>query len=362
MNINCINNKIANSKSALKPIILQAIRNLYLNSNHQMTARMVKNQCIILDANISWEQKNPAICNSMRNSIECGGRIIGEDRDFNDFTIAFDVNGNNLDIPTPKSKSTIKKKKATSQPKKTNDMSITNQEELILSKKFKVVMVCAGGKNNSFFTAYPHDNFVNEPNQPNEHHPDETMDNKKKSWRDYLITNQSDINLKKAFELYNPTKTKYPYVYLDLFSKYKTNFFILSAGWGLVNSEYRLPNYDITFSTRKTVPRNTRRKKNITDAPIYHDFNQFIDESKNLLINPEEDILYIGGKDYLKLFYALTQNMPNRKIIYYKGLFPTDLPVNSQNFIFREYYHSIPTTDTNWHYELAYKISNGIIP
>lgn len=95
MNINCINNKIANANSALKPIILKAIREIYLNGNHQMTARMVKNQCIILDANILWEQKNPAICNSMRNSLECNGRIIGEDRDFLDFTISFDVNNRN---------------------------------------------------------------------------------------------------------------------------------------------------------------------------------------------------------------------------------------------------------------------------
>lgn len=98
MNINCINNKIANSNSALKPIILQAIREIYLNGNHQMTARMVKNQCIILDANILWQQKNPAICNSMKNSLECNGRIIGEDRDFLDFTISFDDNVNNLDV------------------------------------------------------------------------------------------------------------------------------------------------------------------------------------------------------------------------------------------------------------------------
>ena len=57
MNINCINNKIANANSVLKPIILQAIREIYLNGNHQMTARMVKNQCIILDANNLWDKK-----------------------------------------------------------------------------------------------------------------------------------------------------------------------------------------------------------------------------------------------------------------------------------------------------------------
>ncbi|WP_297511101.1 hypothetical protein [Flavobacterium sp.] len=246
-------------------------------------------------------------------------------------------------------------------PSKTNHID-TELVNLELSKNFKVVMVCAGAKHNSYFKAYPNKKFVNKPELSNEHHPDNKMNDKKTSWRDYLIKNQSDINLKKAFELYNPTKTKYPNVYLDLFNKYKTNFYILSAGWGLVNSEYRLPNYDITFSKGKKVPLNTIRNKNITVAPIYHDFNQFIDESKNLLINPEEDILFIGGKDYLKLFYALTQDLPNRKIIYYKGLFPTCLPLNSRNIIFRKYYHSNPKTNTNWHYELANKISIGIIP
>ena len=95
MNINCINNKIANANNALKPIILQAIKDIYLNGNNQMTARMVKNQCIVLDANILWGKKIPAICNSMRISIECSGSIVGEDRDFNEFTIAFDLNVNN---------------------------------------------------------------------------------------------------------------------------------------------------------------------------------------------------------------------------------------------------------------------------
>jgi len=120
MNINCINNKIANANSVLKPIILQAIREIYLNGNHQMTARMVKNQCIILDANILWDKKNPTVCNSMRNSIECGGRIIGEDRDFNDFTISFDVNNRNPKKSKVDATSKVKKVDTDAKNKKSN--------------------------------------------------------------------------------------------------------------------------------------------------------------------------------------------------------------------------------------------------
>jgi hypothetical protein len=102
MNINCIDNKITNANGVLQPIILRAIKDIYLNGNHQMTAGMVINQCILIDNNKPWGGRLPAICNTMRNSIDCGGIIIGEDRDFLGFTISFDGNGNNLEIKTPK--------------------------------------------------------------------------------------------------------------------------------------------------------------------------------------------------------------------------------------------------------------------
>jgi len=360
MNINCINNKIATANGVLQPIILQSIKDIYLNGNHKMTARMVKNQCIIIDNNIQWNGKPAAICNAMRNAIKCGGRIVGEDRDFLDFTIAFD--GNNLEISTPKKtnlKVESKKKDELNISAKPSQMNPKIElEKLNLSKNFKLVMICAGGKHNSFFKAYPKENFVNKPELITEHHPDDKINDKKISWRDYLIKNQSDTNLKKAFDLYNPTKTKYPNIYRDLFNKYKTNFFILSAGWGLVNSEYRLPKYDITFSSAKNILVKKRRK----NKPKYKDFNQFFDENKKLIINPEEDLVFIGGRDYLELFYNLTQNLSNRKIIYFKGSHPTQPKLKCENIIFRPYIHSKPKIKTNWHYELANKISHGVIP
>ena len=89
MNINCMNDKIANSHNSLRPIILRAILNIYQNGNNEISAKMVKIECGIIDNTVIWDNKIPAICSGMRNTLECGGRIKGEDRDFNGFTIAF---------------------------------------------------------------------------------------------------------------------------------------------------------------------------------------------------------------------------------------------------------------------------------
>ena len=125
MNINCINNKIINAKGVLQPIVLQVIKDIYLNGNNQMTASMVKDHCMNIAPNTTWNGRVPAICNAMRNSIQCGGRIIGEDRDFLDFTIAFDGNENSIGIDTP-----IKNPKNTSpkvESKKKHKPNISNK-------------------------------------------------------------------------------------------------------------------------------------------------------------------------------------------------------------------------------------------
>jgi hypothetical protein len=223
-------------------------------------------------------------------------------------------------------------------------------ENLGLSKNFKVVMICAGRKNNSYFTAYPNENFVNNialpPLSPSEHHPDAPMTLGKITWRDYLTNHQNDNNLLEAYNLYKRNE------YRCLYRKYKNNFYILSAGWGLVNSEFKLPNYNITFSTNSK--QRNKRSKNINTVPFYKDFNKFYDESKKLLINPKEDILYVGGKDYLELFYDLTQNLPNRKIIFKFN--NTDIPAPPNNsFLIRSYLINYPSF---WYYQLAKDLCN----
>ena len=89
MNVNCMNDKIANSNNSLRPIILRAILNIFQNGNNEISANMVKIECGIINKTVLWNNKIPAICSGMRNVLDCGGKIIGEDRDFNGFTIAF---------------------------------------------------------------------------------------------------------------------------------------------------------------------------------------------------------------------------------------------------------------------------------
>ncbi|MHB0665642.1 hypothetical protein ACX4MV_12140, partial [Roseomonas mucosa] len=61
--------------------------------------------------------------------------------------------------------------------------------------------------------------------------------------------------------------------------------FILSAGWGLVRADFLLPDYDITFST-SAEPWKRRRA-----SDKFSDFNA--------LERTQEDIVFLGGKDYL---------------------------------------------------------------
>jgi len=222
-------------------------------------------------------------------------------------------------------------------PSKTKNIDL-EIENLILSKNFKVVMICAGGKNDSFFTSYPDNNFVNKPNQPNENHPDEIM-NDGITWREYLLNNQNDKNLLEAYNLY----TREEYRWLRM--KYKNDFYILSAGWGLVNSEYKFPKYDITFSIGVNVAVNTRRNKSLLIRPKYYDFNQ-ID------LNNKEDIVFFGGKNYLNLFYSLTMSLNSRKIIFYFGVRPSvpNWVINPINFYFVRY---ISDNNRGWYYEAA---------
>ena len=251
-----------------------------------------------------------------------------------------------MDNPKVKSKP---KDKSNSSSKPTYNYKI-EIEKLNLSKNFKLVMVCAGGKRDSFFTGYHNKNFVNNSVQNFEHHPDEIINNGITTWRDYLINNQNDINLKMAFNLYLPNR--YPDVYVDLYAKFNTNFYILSAGWGLINSEFRLPKYNITFSENNNIPQNYRRNKNLITPPIYNDFNQ-------LAVNDEDDIILLGGKGYRNLFYKLTQHTLNRKVIFYKEQIMPQLPrfvINRQTFIFVKYTPDNPNNNYDWYYELGTRI------
>jgi len=66
------------------------------------------------------------------------------------------------------------------------------------------------------------------------------------------------------------------------------NVFILSAGWGLIPATFLTPYYDITFSASADSWKRRRRED------PYDDFSLIPDDG--------EDIVFLGGKDYIPLF------------------------------------------------------------
>lgn len=209
------------------------------------------------------------------------------------------------------------------------------QEEIELSKNFKVVMICASMKNGEYLKYMNNDIHFKAVSIPNEntYRPDDLIPNENITWRNYICENQSKIPLQ-AYELYTRD------IYRSLFKRFGNNLYILSAGWGLVRANYGLPKYDITFSRGKNQENNRR----VYNTPVYSDFNQ-------LSVDNKEDIVFVGTPDYLQLFFKCTEDLSNRKIIYYKkdNLPNTHRPPNN-SFLFIRY---ITNTRMKWYYELA---------
>ena len=160
------------------------------------------------------------------------------------------------------------------------------------------------------------------------------------NWRKKLLQyNEQDsnpLNLLPAYKLYMNG------AYKKLVDKYgASNIFILSAGWGLINADFLIPNYDITFSS--SADKYKRRQK----SDNYHDFCFLPSDTS-------DDLIFLGGKDYLPLFANLTERYSGKRIVFYNSKYS---PMLERCELI--YYNS--TTRTNWHYECAKKIINGDI-
>ena len=159
------------------------------------------------------------------------------------------------------------------------------------------------------------------------------------TWRDRLVEyNQTPgvnpLSLLPAYQL-NDNRA-----YQGLVSKFGVDkIFILSAGWGLVTANYLLPDYDITFSAMAE-PYKRRHKQE-----VYRDFCALADDA--------DDIVFLGGKDYLPLFCSLTKRYASQKVIYYNSAITPSLP---QGYRAVKY---VTTTRTNWHYECAGDLISG---
>jgi hypothetical protein len=168
--------------------------------------------------------------------------------------------------------------------------------------------------------------------------PDDLTDDGR-TWRDALLEcNQepgsNPLKLLRAFELYeNPA-------YGRLVAKFGIDkVFILSAGWGLIPAAFLTPAYDITFS--QSAENYKRRRK--------------LDAYRDLSLGPEdsaEELVFLGGKDYLPLFTALTHRVKGRRVIFYNSVNRPEAPgCTLQRYV--------TTTRTNWHYECAQAMIDG---
>jgi hypothetical protein len=200
-----------------------------------------------------------------------------------------------------------------------------------------IVISCSGSKNGENLVYKNNEiTFVSSPKEESINHfrPDSEIPNEKRTWREY-VNSQENSDLLESHKLYKPK------IYNLLYQKYESNLFILSAGWGIISSEFKVPKYDITFS--KKAKKNSQRKK--TD--FYKDFNHLEK------VNPNQKIIFLGGADYLKLFYNLTKDLPNEKIIFYKKKnIYSDLPFLKNESSFKLIKYETKAS-TNWHYGCA---------
>jgi hypothetical protein len=206
----------------------------------------------------------------------------------------------------------------------------------------KLVIQCAGSKRAGAATLADSSGepvcFVAHPErysgQGKAHHPDGASDEAGVSWREVLQQyNSSGGNprgLCRAAELYAPSE------YMSLVRKFGwESVFILSAGWGLIRSDWLTPVYDITF-------------KRLPDRPwAIRKWNDRFDDWNQLRGNVGDEVIcFFGGEDYLPLFHELVRGLPGRKVIFRRNGSPLSLSGLESISYWTD-------RSTNWHYGCA---------
>ena len=165
-------------------------------------------------------------------------------------------------------------------------------------------------------------------------HPDDDSD-WGKSWRAVLkeyngVSNENPLGLLQAGQLY--TDETY-----GMLMKHNgpERLYILSAGWGLIRSDYLLPYYDITFSGGKRIAAFKRR----CHRDKYHDCSM-------LPFDTDESITFFGGRAYVKLFCMLTNGA---KGLRYVWQYSANMP-DAERCVVRRFNSRNPR---RWHYECA---------
>ena len=163
-------------------------------------------------------------------------------------------------------------------------------------------------------------------------HPDDDCGSGS-SWRHVLESYNTNpesnaLGLLPAWELYcHPT-------YQLLVERFGIDrLYVLSAGWGLIRSDFLTPNYDVTFSGAGNVPKFKRR----THRTTFHDFRM-------LPSTVSDPIVFFGGKSYVPLFCQLTSAVQSQRTVFYAGKRPPAPGCTLRSF---------GDPFTNWQYQCA---------
>ncbi len=162
--------------------------------------------------------------------------------------------------------------------------------------------------------------------------PDDCSPNGK-TWREVLLEyneepNNNPLRLCPAYQLYE--NRTYGHL-VEVFGV--RNVYILSAGWGLIRASFLTPYYDITFSQSAEGYKRRRR------GDRYGDFCM-------LSKQPDDEIVFLGGKDYLPLFCAFTSTVRNKRTVFFNSSHSPE----AEGCTLKRFQTS---RRTNWHYECA---------
>ncbi len=131
--------------------------------------------------------------------------------------------------------------------------------------------------------------------------------------REYRRSGDNPNGLLPAFRLYKNR------IYRDLVERFSAeSVFILSAGWGIIRSDFLTPQYDITFSGM--APDEERRDYG-RDSGV-RDFNALAEYRDSI----EGPIVCFAGKDYLPLFGDLAGPIDCDKPVFFATNDPPAVP------------------------------------
>jgi hypothetical protein len=153
------------------------------------------------------------------------------------------------------------------------------------------------------------------------------------SWRQMLLQYNEEprdnpLGLCRAWRLY---ENKAYGRLVDRFGVEKV--YILSAGCGLIRGNFLTPYSDITFSQSADSYKRRRKSDRCQDCRMLPDASG-------------ENVVLVGGKDYVPLFCALTEEVEGQRTGFHNSARAPRAPGCALE-------RFATTTRTNWHYECA---------